>query len=55
LKRGAGFTTIPEKLLYHKICKNMDIKKEIKELFIHIFGIDLKFEEDSENPEKTEI
>ena len=55
LKRGAGFTTIPEKLLYHKMCKNMDIKKEVKELFIHIFGIDLKFEEDSEDSEKTEI
>jgi hypothetical protein len=48
LKRGAGFTTIPEKLLNHKLCQNMDIKKEVKELFIHIFGNNLKFENESE-------
>ena len=33
----------------------MDIKKEVKELFIHIFGNDLKFENEHENEhEKTE-
>jgi hypothetical protein len=52
LKRGAGFTTIPEKLLQHKICKNIDIKKEVKELFIQVFGNELIFE--NEKTEKTE-
>jgi len=37
LKRGAGFTTIPEKLLKHDICKDINIKKEIKQLFICYF------------------
>ena len=54
LKRGAGFTTIPEKLINHKIRKNIDIKKEVKDLFIHIFGVDLNFEnEKTEEPEKN--
>ena len=51
LKRGAGFTTIPEKLLTHKICKNVDIKKEVKQLFIQIFGDKLKFENEFEETE----
>jgi hypothetical protein len=34
LKRGSGFTTIPEKLLKHKMCENINIKKEIRDLFI---------------------
>ena len=33
-KRGAGFTIIPEKVLKFDICKDIDIKKEIKNLFI---------------------
>ena len=45
LKRGAGFTTIPEKLLKHKICHNINIKKEVKELFMNVFGEKLGFEE----------
>jgi len=51
LKRGAGFTTIPEKLLQHKICKNIDIKKEVKQLFIQVFGNDLIFENENEKTE----
>ena len=38
LKRGCGFTTIPEKLMKHPICNNMDIKKEIISIFIRIFN-----------------
>jgi len=38
LKRGCGFTTIPEKLMKHSICNNMDIKKEIISIFIRIFN-----------------
>jgi hypothetical protein len=37
LKRGIGFTTVPEKLLNHTKCKNIDIKKEIKNIFIQQF------------------
>lgn len=33
-KRGAGFTTIPEKVLKYDICQGIDIKQEIKKLFI---------------------
>jgi hypothetical protein len=56
LKRGAGFTTIPEKLLRHKICQHMDIKKEVKGLFIYIFGNEIDMEEFETNGknEKTE-
>jgi hypothetical protein len=37
LKRGIGFTTIPEKLLNHKKCSDFDIKKELKNLFVRVF------------------
>jgi hypothetical protein len=36
LKRGSGFTSIPEKLLKHPICENIELKKELRELFITI-------------------
>jgi hypothetical protein len=36
-KRGAGFTTIPEKVLKFDVCEGMDIKKEIKQLFLYHF------------------
>lgn len=36
-KRGAGLTTIPEKVLKFEICDGINIKKEIKELFIYHF------------------
>jgi hypothetical protein len=36
-KRGSGMTKIPEKVLKLDICENMDIKKEIKNLFIYHF------------------
>ena len=37
LKRGAGFTTIPEKLMNHKVCQGINIKKEIKDIFLSHF------------------
>ena len=37
LKRGSGFTTIPEKLYSYKICENRDIKNDIKNLFVRYF------------------
>jgi len=36
-KRGAGFTTIPEKVLRIDLCENIDFKKEIKKIFITHF------------------
>jgi hypothetical protein len=38
LKRGMGFTTVPEKLLLdNKRNNNLDIKEEIKAIFIRHF------------------
>jgi hypothetical protein len=34
-KRGSGLTLFPEKVLTFDICKEFDIKKEIKKLFIY--------------------
>lgn len=38
LKRGIGFTTVPEKLLRHPKCNGIDLNNEIKDLFINLFG-----------------
>ena len=37
MKRGSGLTIIPEKLLKHRICEEIDIKSEIRNLFIQMF------------------
>lgn len=34
LKRGSGFTTVPNKLLNHTICENMNIIRTVKNIFI---------------------
>jgi hypothetical protein len=36
-KRGSGLTKIPEKVLKLEICQNIDIKKEIRKLFVYHF------------------
>jgi hypothetical protein len=36
-KRGSGLTRLPEKVLLFDICKDIDIKKEIKNIFIRHF------------------
>ena len=36
-KRGSGLTKIPEKVLKMKICENIDIKKEIRKIFVYHF------------------
>jgi len=38
LKRGYGFTTVPQKLLHHEKCKDFNIMAEIKQLFLRIFA-----------------
>ena len=37
LKRGSGFTRIPEKLLKHPICENINIKATLREIFIKYY------------------
>ena len=36
-KRGAGLTTIPPKVLKYDVCQGMDVKKEIKKIFVYHF------------------
>ena len=38
LKRGTGFITVPEKLLNHPKCNKMDMKTELKKIFIDEFN-----------------
>ena len=37
MKRGSGFTTIPPKLLGHDRCNGLDIKQEIKGVFLSTY------------------
>lgn len=43
-KRGSGLTKIPEKVLKLDVCEGIDIKKEIKNVFIHHFKNKIKIE-----------
>lgn len=36
-KRGTGLTKIPEKVLHFDICEGLDIKKEIRNIFVYHF------------------
>jgi len=38
LKRGCGFTTISEKLLKTPICNDLNIKEEIRKMFVKYFS-----------------
>lgn len=38
LKRGSGFTTISEKLLNQPLCKQLNIKEEIRKLFVTYYS-----------------
>ncbi len=40
MKRGAGYTTIPEKLLNHQKCEKINLKQEIKNIFLLNFRND---------------
>lgn len=46
-KRGTGLTSIPEKVLKFDICQGIDIKKEIKEMFVYHFRDKLRKENDN--------
>lgn len=50
-KRGSGLTTIPEKVLKFNVCEGINVKKEIKDLFIYHFREGLRLVE--ENLEKS--
>ena len=39
-KRGSGLTIIPQKVLKLDICKDTNIKKDIKDIFIETFSSD---------------
>ena len=55
-KRGSGLTTIPEKVLKFDVCEGINIKKEIKELFIYHFRESLRrYNETKSTEEKLEI
>jgi hypothetical protein len=45
-KRGLGLTKIPEKVLKFEICEGINIKREIRELFIYHFRS--KFAQDND-------
>jgi hypothetical protein len=38
LKRGSGFTSIPEKLMKHSICENINIKTTLRDIFIEYYS-----------------
>jgi len=43
-KRGTGLTKIPEKVLTMDICEQLDIKKEIRNIFVNHYKVKLKQE-----------
>jgi hypothetical protein len=40
LKRGAGFLTVPEKLLKHERCRAMDVCAELRSIFLSVYRLD---------------
>jgi hypothetical protein len=42
MKRGAGIKTVPDKLLRHPVCQDIDIKKELKAMFKSHFSAEKK-------------
>jgi hypothetical protein len=51
-KRGSGLTIIPEKVLKLDICKDINIKKDIKDIFLNTFSSDSM--EDNQKETKLE-
>ena len=55
-KRGSGLTTIPERVLKFDVCEGINVKKEIKELFIYHFRESLRRDNETKPiEEKIEI
>jgi hypothetical protein len=60
LKRGYAFTTITEKVLGYNICKNINIKKEIQNIFKNHYVREIgntteRQEENTENAKREEM
>lgn len=53
-KRGSGLTLIPEKVLKLDVCEGMNIKKEIKDIFIYHYKEKLQQKAATENKEILE-
>jgi hypothetical protein len=47
-KRGSGITTIPEKVLKSEVCEGVNIKKDIKDIFIYHFREKLMLQKSNE-------
>jgi hypothetical protein len=55
-KRGSGLSIIPEKVLKFDVCEGINVKKEIKELFIYHFRESLRRDNETMSiEEKIEI
>jgi hypothetical protein len=46
-KRGAGLTRIPQTALTRDVCEGINIKKEIRQLFLHHFIEKLRTNDDA--------
>ena len=55
LKRGHGFTTITEKLLHKKeVCKGLDIKSQIRDIFVTLYSNDKITDTDTHTDSNTD-
>jgi len=52
-KRGSGLTTIPERVLKFDVCEGINVKKEIKDLFIYYFRERLRRDNVMKSDEKN--
>jgi hypothetical protein len=48
-KRGSGITTIPEKVLKSEVCEGINVKKDIKDIFIYHFREKLMLQKSNED------
>jgi len=50
MKRGSGYTKIPEKLFNSDICSGINVNKEIKDIFVRMFGGGCSFSPRPQSP-----
>jgi hypothetical protein len=48
-KRGSGLTTFPEKVLKSEVCEGINVKKDIKDIFIYHFREKLMLQKSNED------
>ena len=51
-KRGTGMTLLPEKIIHSDLCRGMNIKNEIKNLFIYYFREKLQYIQEQEEKQE---